>query len=244
MVISLYQISSFKYVNNNCLNTILFIPGWGCNLNYMIPFKNIIKHANLLFIDLPGFKNNEPFKHPYTIEEIADIIYIFIKEHHYHINFIVGHSFGGKLAIILANKLNNIQSLFLFAPSIYHKRRTLIYYLKIYLYKLLKKIHCRPFILNRFGSKDYKELSNVLKKTMSNVINTNVDHYLLAYKNPIILFFGNKDKITPIYLAKKIKKKAFDCFLIRLNGNHFAYLTNINMVANTIERVIIKYYGK
>ena len=61
---------------------------------------------------------------------------------------------------------------------------------------------------------------------MSFIINESIDNQVKKINIPTILLFGNKDKITPIYLAKKIKRKIKDCELIVLNGNHFAYLYN------------------
>ena len=65
----------------------------------------------------------------------------------------------------------NIKHLFLFAPSIFNKPRLLSYYIKVYLYKLIKRIKPNSKLLKYFGSKDYKSLNNIMKATMSNVIN-------------------------------------------------------------------------
>lgn len=237
MVNFMYDITSYEFINNNSNKTILFLHGWGCNKSYMIPIANKIKSANNLIIDLPGFKDNISFDNPQTIYDYINIIYDFLIRNNYQINYIIGHSFGGKLAVLLAHKLK-IQSLFLFAPSIYNKPRFLFYYIKVYLYKFLKKINPNFKILNKFGSKDYKSLSNIMKKTMSNVINENIEKQLKNLNIPIILFFGKKDKITPMYLANKIKRNAKDCILFKIDGNHFAYLKNSNYITSIIEKVI------
>ena len=43
---------------------------------------------------------------------------------------------------------------------------------------------------------------------------------------------GKKDKITPMYLANKIKRNAKDCILFKIDGNHFAYLKNSNYITS------------
>lgn len=88
------------------------------------------------------------------------------------------------------------------------------------------------------GSNDYKSLSPVMKKSMSFIINESIDNQVKKINIPTILLFGNKDKITPIYLAKKIKRKIKDCELIVLNGNHFAYLYNKKQVIGIIESLV------
>ena len=219
------------------LKTILFLHGWGCNLNYMLPLTQNINNANLLLIDLPGFGKNNEFDEPKTIYDFVDIIYEFLIKNNYKIDCIVGHSFGGKLAILLANKLK-VASLLLLAPSIYNKKRNLLYYLKIYIYKAIKNIKIFHKLLPLFGSKDYKALTPVMKKTMSNVINTDVEKELLSLTIPIILFYGKKDKITPKYIGKKIKKKSHDAALFIIDGDHFAYLHNIIYIDKVLESLV------
>ena len=77
-----------------------------------------------------------------------------------------------------------------------------------------------------------------MKKTMSLIINEDVSFKLSKLNIPIIVFFGNKDKITPMHLYKKIRKNSKDSTLIKIKGNHFAYLSNIIFISNIIEKVL------
>ena len=230
-------INSFKYINNNEKQTILFLHGWGCDFTYLEPFSHTIKYANLVFVDLPGFGKNEPLNHYFTLDNYSESILTFLKENNFKIDYIVGHSFGGKLSVLIASRLQ-IKALILLSPSIYNKPRFLKYYINIYLYKFFKLINAPKFLLNFFGSKDYKTLDNTMKRTMSLVINEDVSSQLASLKIPIIVFFGNDDKITPCYLYKKIKKNCRDSTLIKIKGDHFAYLSNILFVSKVIEKVL------
>ena len=234
----MYEITSYYYLNNNQKDTILYLHGWGCNKQYMMPLISNVKRWNVLVIDLPGFGTNPPFTSYKTFDDFIDIIDKFIKDNNYQITYIIGHSFGGKLAVSLTKRLN-IRHLFLFAPSIFNKPRLLSYYIKVYLYKLIKRIKPNSKLLKYFGSKDYKSLNNIMKATMSNVINYDLSKLIKEINTPTTLFFANKDKITPIYLGKKIKRKMKDCNLFVINGNHFAYLNNINYINRIIESVVI-----
>lgn len=233
----MYNITSYEYINNNKENTILFIHGWGCNKKYMHNLAYNIKNCNCLLIDLPGFKENELFKSPKSFEEIAQIILNFINKNNFRIDYIVGHSFGGKLAVYLSNQIK-LKHMFLIAASIYNKKRHLNYYIKVLAYKLLKRFKCMRKYLNNFGSDDYKILSPIMKKTMSNVINYKMYCHLKANKTPTTLIYGINDKITPLYIAYKTKKHLFDCNIIKIKGDHFAYLHNITFLVNIIESVV------
>ena len=236
MVHKMYKITSFNYINNHKDKTILFLHGWGCSLKYMLPISNI-NSANSLLIDLPGFGNSLPISNPFAYEEYIDSIISFLNDNNFKVDIVVGHSFGGKLAVGLANKLN-LSSIILIAPSTFNKKRSLLYYLKIYTYKLFKKIEYLHKYLSSFGSEDYKVLSPIMKKTMSNVINYKVTNYLKNIKIPTLIIQGNKDKITPYYIAKKTKKYIKDSEIIIIDGNHFAYLNNSYLVSNIIESMV------
>ena len=209
----MYKITSFKYINNNKKETILFLHGWGCNKDYMLPLADKIKDTNCLLIDLPGFKDNEEFKKSKTFNDFVNYIYNFIIENKFNVSYIVGHSFGGKLAVKLCERLN-INCLFLLAPSIFNKKRGLNYYIKIVIYKIIKRIPLFKSKLHLFGSKDYKQLNNVMKKTMSNVINYKLN--LKNFKIKTYLIYGLKDKITPLYIGKKAHRKIANSYLIKI----------------------------
>ena len=232
----MYKITSYKYIDNNKKDSVFYLHGWGCNLKYMVPLTKT-KKWNCLVLDLPGFGENLAFEKPFLFEEIADCIINFINENNYNISYIVGHSFGGKLATYISSKLH-IKHLFLLSASIFNKKRHLSYYIKIYFYKLIKVLFPKSKLLLCFGSKDYKQLNGVMKKTMSNVINYKMNKTLKLLNIPTSIIFAKNDNITPMYLAKKIKRKIKDSSIIKINGDHFSNLYNIDYINLIIESVV------
>ena len=227
---------SFQYVFKDSKNTILFLHGWGCNINYMLPLS-YSSNYNSLVIDLPGFGKNKELSFPYTIDDFVEEIVLLISSLDIKVTHIVGHSFGGKLATRLS-RLLKVKGLILISASTFHKIRGPKYYLKVWFYKFVKKFKIFSKLTNSFGSKDYKTLPPVMKKTMSKIINESVTTDLKAISIPTILIYGNKDKITPLYIAKRTKKLIKDCELIVLNGNHFVYLYNKQKVIRIIESLV------
>lgn len=240
MVTNMYLITSYCFIDKKLPKTILFLHGWGCNLSYLMPLANLADYANSLIIDLPGFGDNLTFDVPKNIHDFVEIICNFIIENDFKIDYIVGHSFGGKLAVLLAKRLK-INGLLLLAPSIYNSHRGLKYYLKVYTYKLLKKLNIFKNLWPLFGSKDYKALPPIMKKTMSYVINENIEKDLKELDIPIILFFGDKDQTTPKYIGRKIVKKAKDATLFLIPGDHFAYLNNLFYINLVLESLVINH---
>lgn len=234
----MYNITSFEYIDNHKQNTILFLHGWGCNKTYMYPLAHNIKNSNCLLIDLPGFKDNNLFDKPKSFEEIAFIILEFVNKNNFKINYIVGHSFGGKLALFLSLYLKP-KHLFLLSASTFNKKRYLNYYLKVWFYKIIKHFKIFQQISIKLGSKDYKELTPIMKKTMSNVINYKMKKTLKQLSVPTTLIYGKNDKITPLYIARKTRKILKDCNIIEINGDHFAYINNCFYIVKIIESVVL-----
>lgn len=227
---------AYTYNKKDFDSTTLFLHGWGCNQNYMLPISNL-KNSSSLIIDLPGFGKSKPLSTPYELDDYVEDILLFLLENNITVTHIVAHSFGSKIAIKLAKTLK-IKGLILIGPSIYHKVRGPRYYIKVLLYKIIKHFKCLDKFSKSMGSKDYKSLDPIMKKTMSNIINESLENQIKTLTIPTLLIFGNKDKITPIYLGKKIKRKIKDCELIILNGNHFAYLYNQKQTINIIESLV------
>lgn len=220
----------------DCLSTnkenqaVLYLHGWGCNRKYLQILD--VKHEkyNSVFVDLPGF--NEKIMSPYTFEDYLTYLEKIILE--YKVCYIVGHSFGGKLAAYLLARNNSIKGITLISPSILHKKHGIIYHLKIWTYKFLKKVLKLNKIADKMGSKDYKNCDSILKKTMSNIINYNDLKLLEKIEKPVIIISGKQDNITPLSLEKKTCKLFPNSFLFTIHGDHFAYLNNSSIIKEII----------
>lgn len=70
------------------------------------------------------------------------------------------------------------------------------------LYKLKRKLKIAD---NNAGSADYKALSPAMKRVFTSVVNTFLDDYLDKIKCPTLLIWGDKDRDTPVRMAKKMK---------------------------------------
>lgn len=221
--------------------TILFLHGWGCNKNYFLSIANKISFANIIIPDLPGFGDNSALTTTFTLSKFVDSLVFFLEKKKIKPNIIVGHSFGGKLSVLLEKKYK-IDFILLLAPSILNKKRHINYYIKILTYKILKRFKALKKITERMGSEDYRSLNGVMKKTMSNVINEKCIGEYKKIKVPILLVFGKNDKITPVYLGKKLNKSNKIAALITVEGDHFFYIKNESLIIMLIEEMM-KNYG-
>ena len=200
---------------------VVFLHGWGGSIN---SFSFISKDLNFsykaLFVDFPPFGDSEEPKETLTIFDYADMVQQIMEREGFKRPLMVGHSFGGRVAIILANK-NLADGLILTASAGMKVRHGIKYYYKIYKHKLCKRFGLK----SSGGSSDYKMLSQNMKKTFINIVNTNLEKYAINIGVPCVLVWGKKDKDTPFYMAKKLNKLIKESEIIAYKHcGHFCYL--------------------
>jgi len=138
---------------------------------------------------------------------------------------LIGHSFGGRVAILLASESPRIGGIVLVDSAGIRPKRKLSYYYKVYKYKLLKKLGIRNI---KAGSSDYNKLSGAMKETFVRVVNQDLTGRLSKIVVPTLIVWGSLDKETPIYMAKKLNKHIKGSELNILEGaGHFSYLDNL-----------------
>lgn len=209
-----------NYVKNSEWN-IVFIHGWGGNSLSLLPIaKQFQNQYTYHLLSLKGFDGKEMEKE-YDISNYLDDIKLFLNTLSNKKVLIVGHSFGGKLAILLKKEFPSYKVLAI-APSIVKNPFSLRTFLKIHLYKIFKKLNLKiPSYLQ--GSKDYRSLTGNLKKTF-----LNVHHYYLSnseihkLKDLLIIGFIN-DKEVNIKSLDRAFKNNKDHYYYRLEGNHFGF---------------------
>lgn len=206
---------------------ILFLHGWGGNSSSLSCFSNALKNEfATTCVDFSGEWQR-------TFADYVDGVKEIIDNYRMDNVTIIGHSFGGKVALALAIKYPYIiNKLILLAPSGIKPRRGLKYKFKIFYNKIFKS--------DKFASSDYNALSPTMKKTFVDIVNTHLDKDLSKIPTKTLLIWGNKDKETPIYMAYKLRRKIVNSRLVIHKGGHFSYLENYPQTL----REIIKFIGE
>lgn len=217
-------------------DVVLFLHGWGQNKEMMLPLIEGLKHKyKCVLIDLPGFGKSN-FNNSKTIGEYTENLREFLKERNLLPKYIVGHSFGGKLSVEYYLKYGDVNKICLLASPILKPRRTVLYFYKIYKYKLIKKLNKRKNI--NCGSEDYKQCPMDMKKFFINVVNTHYDKEVIKIKVPVLLLWGNKDEKVPLNKGKKLNKLIENSSLHIIEGGHFAYLKNVEFTKMILNKFI------
>lgn len=224
---------NFKVIGKG--KTIIFLHGWGGNLRSFFPVARELNYKSIL-IDLPGFGESDTPTSVMSSFEYAGHIQKLIESLNIKEAVLVGHSFGGKIAAIIAsNNPKWLKGLVLISSSGIKVKRNLGILIKIYTYKLLKKIISifskneitLEKLKNKFGSEDFKRSTGVMREILKKVVNEEISDILGSIKCKTLLIWGENDKDTPIKIARKFNRKIKNSQLIIYeNAGHFPYLEN------------------
>lgn len=225
-----------NYIQYGKGKDIILLHGWGQNIEMMKPIgDNLAENFRITIIDFPGFGESEEPKEAWDISMYAEMLGELIKELEIKKPTIMGHSFGGRVAIRYSAN-NPIEKLVLFgSPCIRLQQKQP---LKV---RILKKIKTLPgmekigeYMKKYIGSRDYKAASPMMRQILVNTVNEDLSKFASKIEEPTILIWGEDDTEAPLEEAKMLEKIMPDAGLIVLPGTHYAYLENLGQVINII----------
>lgn len=184
-------------------------------------------------VDFYGFGKTPHPSLPLSLDDYVLSIVNLIRYYEIEKVTLVCHSFGGRVGIKLCAKYGYyVEKLMLVDAAGIKPRRNIFYHIKVFDYKLRKKLKLKT---TNSGSEDYKRLSPIMKKTFVNVVNEDLTPLLHRIICPTLIFWGQKDKDTPFYMAKKMNKKIKNSAVIEcLNCGHFAYIEMSEVFIETL----------
>ena len=213
---------------------VLFLHGWGQNKEMMLSLANRLKrNYKCILVDMPGFGSSD-YNGEKSLDEYCKSIHDFLLlKLHVKPDYIVGHSFGGKVALHYYLKYRTVSGLVLVASPVLKPVRRLKYYINLYLYKIKKHLK----IKNDMGSSDYKS-SGDMKNFFVHVVNSHYDKCLKSVYIPVLLVYSKEDEKVDFRKAKKLKRKIKKSKLKVIKGDHFAYLSNEKIISMEINSFI------
>lgn len=207
---------------------LIIFHGWGSNTERWQEVASILSDKGFCVIipDLPGFGKSEELQTAWNMNNYLKWAEEFVKEMNFQEYYLLGHSFGGALAVKLAIKYpQNVKKLFLVSAASVRKHTTkksafknLAKIVKLFSfvpgYAFFRKAFYK-FIIRR---SDYPYVSGVMKDTFKNVISEDLSQFTGFLKIPTILIWGDKDKSTPIDDARFMNQKIKNSKLIIIDG--------------------------
>ena len=229
-----------NYIQYGKGKDILLLHGWGQNVEMMKPLGDgFCDRFRITIIDFPGFGQSEEPKEAWNIEKYSLMLEEFVKLTGIKKPIVMGHSFGGRVAIRYSAR-NNIEKLVLFGSPCIRLQEELP--LKV---RILKKLKTLPgmnkigeYMKQFIGSRDYKAASPIMRETLVEVVNEDLSKYAREIEEPTLLIWGEQDTEAPVNDARELEKIMMDAALIILPGTHYAYLENLARVITILNNFI------
>ena len=222
------------FANINSENpTVCFLHGWGRSSQ---DFYLISQSYDYINFDLPGFGKSQEPETSMNPKEYAEYINQFIPN---SVETVVGHSFGGRVAVHLSG-LRNFEKLILIGVPLIKKQTSsgklsmLNFYKSLNRFGILSNDKIEK-IKKKKGSYDYRNSQGIMRENLVKAVNDDLSQELENIKSEVHLIWGSEDKEVPIDIAKEANKKIKKSNLHILEGQghnplNSSYVEIVNII--------------
>ena len=200
---------------------ILILHGWGGSSDSWLAVQRILaeKGYSVIVPDLPGFGKSTTAQEPWGVKEYNAFVLKLTEELDLNNFFLVGHSFGGQIAVKFTvqypekiNKLILCDSAAI-RPKPGLKTRIIFFLARIgnavFTPRHLARFKdiARNFFYIFLRNRDYVKANGVMKETIKKVLNEDLLEDLENIENKTLIVWGEKDKMVPLKYAYIFKEK-------------------------------------
>jgi len=243
-----HQSISTYYLQEGQGQDIVCLYGWAQDTRLFEPTLHHLKDRfRVTVLDFPGFGQSTLMPKPWGVPEYTEWLKEVLTALKIENPIFIAHSFGARVALMYASKYPVCKMVLTGAAGLRPKRH-LDYYLRIYSFKMLKKISLihllkpltQPY-LRSFGSDDYKALEGVLRQSFVKIVNENLRPLLPKITAPTLLIWGEKDTATPLWMGQVMEKEMQDAGLVIFEKeDHYAYWNQLNRFHTIIDTFVEK----
>ena len=220
---------------------VVYLHGWGCEGSIFLPIVKQLPTYSNYTVDFAGFgKSEEPPLSGWTVEDYAEQLKSFLTEQNLTGVTLVGHSFGCRVAMVLAAINPELVSRMLLVAPAGLRKFSLSRWCKVKAYKLSKffaKLR-KTEPVAKYASEDYANCSVAMRATFVKVINADLSSYAKRVRCPVLIVNGRQDTATPLAHAKRLNKLIANSSLVAIEGDHFAFFRAPVAFANTVKNFV------
>ncbi|MFA6252604.1 MAG: alpha/beta hydrolase [Candidatus Paceibacterota bacterium] len=242
-----------EILNNSNKETVLILHGWDGSSFSWLQVANALaeNNYNVILPDLPGFGETSPPSNIWGTDEYVDFLHNFVATFGIEKFYLVGHSFGGALALKYAtNYPSEIKKLVLCDAAIIRKERLNLRQKtakilartgskiasKTPFYPLLKKITYKLA-----GTHDYYRANSTMREIFKKIIKEDMLGLSEKIRVPCLILWGQLDKATPIEDAFTLSEQIEGSTLkIISDSGHNPHRSHSSETA----KIIISYLNK
>lgn len=216
---------------------LVLLHGWGQNTEMMDMLgKPFMEDYRIINIDLPGFGLSEEPAYSWDLNDYVEMLEEIFTKLKIKNPIIIGHSFGGRLAIKYASN-HRVEKLVLLGAPFRPKKKVPF---KTKVYKFLKKVpvlkRLEKWAKTKIGSRDYRAASEIMRGILVKTINEDLTEQAKLIKAPTLIIFGDKDTEVLVEEAYELEKLIKNSGVVVYPGcTHYAYLERINQTVAVLK---------
>jgi len=208
---------------------VVILHGWGASSKSFEEVKTLLEQEGFSVdaVDLPGFGNEPLVKDPMTFEDYLAFIEKKIGKEKV---ILIGHSFGGRLAIkFTAENPKRVEKLILTGasgiprPLPSFRKKAIFVITKLLgpfiflLHKTVLYAYIRKLTYYAIGEMDYYKAGK-LSDTFKRVYQISILPDLAKITTPTLIVWGENDMVTPLLDGQTMQSKIKDAKLIVVKG--------------------------
>ena len=220
---------------------VVYLHGWGCDGSIFAPVVKRLQNYENYLVDFSGFgKSSPPKEEGFSVADYAEELREFLSQQGLTHVTLVGHSFGCRVAMVLAATYPQLVERMLFVGPAGLRRFSLKRWWRVACYKVKKflaKLKLAPSPTN-CGSEDYRNCSPIMQRTFVKVVNEDLSSYAKRVRCPVLIVNGRSDDATPLKQAKRLQRLILNCQLVEIDGGHYAFFYSPKAFADTVKNFV------
>lgn len=229
---------------------LLILHGWGAgSLSWTKVVGDLASNGlKVIIFDLPGFGETNPPESAWSVGDYSKLVDDFIEKLNIKNLSVLGHSFGG--AIVM--KMQNIDGKIILCDAAIIREDRLTFRQKVsrsfsivgkkiisknsFAYKFFEKM---AYFIS--GTSDYYSANPLMKEIFKKVVSEDLSSWASKIKNPTLIIWGDKDKVTPLKDAYFLNENIENSELVLIKDcGHNPHRTN----SGELSKIIINYLSR
>lgn len=228
---------NIKYTDEGSGQPVLLLHGWNSSYTVYNGIINLLKSRyRVVALNFPGCDGSDTMENPWTLEDYCNFVLKFMAALNIENPIMFGHSHGGRVTLKMAAEgMVNPPKIVLLDSAGLIPKKSFKQKFRAKSFKVIKWFLTLPIIKkfsggllekarNYYGSADYNAASEVLRKTLVSLVNTDLRDIIGNITSPTLLIWGENDTATPLADAKIIESKIKDSGLCVIKGTgHYSF---------------------
>jgi len=214
---------------------LIILHGWGQSCKDWTHFIDKFEVKDIVCINMPGFGDEKLISAEWGVSDYSSWVENKIERKRYKNVVLLGHSFGGRVAVEIASKNPSwLRKLILVdAPII--RLPSMKIKIKIRIFKTMKHFMPRSILSLFYHSEDKEAHSSGMGDIYRKVVSHDQAKILSKMKKPVLIIWGENDQEVPLLVGEEIHSNIIDSdFVVLPDSGHNPHLDSVNLLYSKV----------